>query len=250
VLALLESTVAERGDRRGRGSATAPACLPELNHPHPHLRRTRASQHSELLLSPGRLPCLCGGSTCRGERRLLMTLQPARFLLRRFSGQVMDRVAPGRAHHTQDERQTTAETPGREANLVETGLLATAGAVFLMLLLAACGITGDRPQAVALTLPQNGTPVNNPPGSGLTKIVEVFLIDGDNVLQLTSFRRVDTYSVSIGVDRYTVFFAASADPWREPVGRMPAVLHRPARCKLAAVDAFQRNLALGSRLRL
>jgi hypothetical protein len=51
----------------------------------------------------------------------------------------MNRLAPGRAHHTQDEQQTTAEKPAREANLIETRLLGTPGAFFLMLFLAACG---------------------------------------------------------------------------------------------------------------
>jgi hypothetical protein len=92
-------------------------------------------------------------------------------------------------------------------------------------------ITGDRPQAVALT--RDGDPVNHPPNSGLTKVVEVFLDDGDNVLQLTSFRRVDTYSAIIGVDRETVFFAASADPFDE---------NPSEECQLFSIDRLGANV--------
>jgi hypothetical protein len=53
------------------------------------------------------------------------------------------------------------------------------------------------------------------------------------VLQLTSFRRADTYSVSIGVDRDTVFLAASADPF----GENPS-----EECQLFSIDRLGANL--------
>lgn len=67
-------------------------------------------------------------------------------------------------------------------------------------------ITGEA-SAVLLRLP--GTPVN--PG-GLGAIQEVFAIDGHNVLQLTDFRRQDTWNPTLSADGQRVFFSASADP--------------------------------------
>jgi hypothetical protein len=63
-------------------------------------------------------------------------------------------------------------------------------------------ITGDKPFAVNVQLP----------GPGNTTIVEVFVVDGSNLLQLTNFQRVETGSAIVGVDRQTVFFSASANP--------------------------------------
>jgi hypothetical protein len=99
-------------------------------------------------------------------------------------------------------------------------------------------ITGDRPAAVGLSVP--GEPVNHPPDSGLTSIFDVFLVDGDNVLQLTNFRRADTYSVILGVDRVTVFFAASANPF----GENPS-----EECQVFSIDRLGANLQQLTRFR-
>jgi len=72
-------------------------------------------------------------------------------------------------------------------------------------------ITGDKPQALTFILP--GEPINNPPLPGPQVIHEVFAIDqGDNILQLTNFRRVDTGALLVDVDRERIYFNASADP--------------------------------------
>jgi hypothetical protein len=102
-------------------------------------------------------------------------------------------------------------------------------------------ITGDRPAAVGLAVP--GEPVNHPPDSGLTSIFEVFLVDGDNVLQLTDFHRADTGIIGlpfIGVDRQTVFFGASADPF----GKNPS-----EECQVFSIDRLGGNLRQLTRFR-
>jgi hypothetical protein len=93
-------------------------------------------------------------------------------------------------------------------------------------------ITGERPQAVTLSRP--GEPVNKTGPAGVT-IHEIFLLDGDNVLQLTSFDRWDTgwNGVLVGVDRDTVFFVASADPFGE----------NPSEdCQVFSIDRLGANL--------
>jgi hypothetical protein len=94
-------------------------------------------------------------------------------------------------------------------------------------------ITGDRPEAVPVFLP--GEPVNHSPTCGLTFIFEVFLDDGDNVLQLTNFHRGDTGTngAFVGVDRATVFFEASADPFGENPSQ---------NCELFSIDRLGANL--------
>jgi hypothetical protein len=59
-------------------------------------------------------------------------------------------------------------------------------------------------------LSRPGTPENPAPGS--PGIIEVFLVDGRRLLQLTNFRRVDTASAFLAADRRRAFFNASADP--------------------------------------
>jgi hypothetical protein len=70
-------------------------------------------------------------------------------------------------------------------------------------------ITGPRPGATLFFLP--GDPVNNPGTRG--GIVEVFTIDGTNLLQLTNFHRSDTSTPLLARDGQHVLFVASADPF-------------------------------------
>ncbi len=57
-----------------------------------------------------------------------------------------------------------------------------------------------------------GTPRNQIPGARPT-IGEVFLLNGKNLLQLTNFRRVDTFGHFLSANRQRAFFTASADPF-------------------------------------
>ncbi len=70
-------------------------------------------------------------------------------------------------------------------------------------------ITGPRPNATLFFLP--GAPVNIPGTRG--GIVEVFTVEGDNLLQLTNFHRSDTSTPLLTTDGQRVFFVASADPF-------------------------------------
>jgi hypothetical protein len=71
-------------------------------------------------------------------------------------------------------------------------------------------ITGDRPQAGIIQLP--GEP-SGPPASSLLGVREIFLRDGDNLLQLTNFGRADTFTNSpLSRGAQQVIFVASADP--------------------------------------
>jgi hypothetical protein len=78
-------------------------------------------------------------------------------------------------------------------------------------------ITGDRPQAIVVIVP--GEPRNPGVGGFLPAIVELFAIDrgmqGENILQLTNFRRVDTRGPRpvVDVDREHIYFHASDDPF-------------------------------------
>src|ERR1043166_3283258 len=71
-------------------------------------------------------------------------------------------------------------------------------------------ITGDKPAAV--TLGVLGQPQNDLPAVP-AQIQELFAVDGSNLLQLTNFQREDTFGNFIDVDRQTVVFSASADPF-------------------------------------
>ena len=73
-------------------------------------------------------------------------------------------------------------------------------------------ITGARPFAAALDLP--GTPVNDAI-PGRNTISEIFVLDGTNLLQLTTFRRDDTGVGGrklVDVDGERVYLPASANP--------------------------------------
>lgn len=67
------------------------------------------------------------------------------------------------------------------------------------------GLAGGGGDVVQIVLPEKADRTYG----GSTNIVESFLVDGDDVLQLTNYRYPDTFAVS-GRDR--VFVAASADP--------------------------------------
>jgi len=72
-------------------------------------------------------------------------------------------------------------------------------------------ITGDKPQGLLFIVP--GEPTNNPPLPGPQDIIEVFVIDqGENILQLTNFRRIDTSYSLVDVDLEHIYFRVSADP--------------------------------------
>jgi len=93
-------------------------------------------------------------------------------------------------------------------------------------------ITGGGGSVVSLLLP--GMPAN--PFLGFDSIFEVFLIDGKNVVQLTTFGRRDTGGTGgelLSIDRRRVFFRASADP----LGTNPS-----ENCQLFSVDRFGRHL--------
>jgi hypothetical protein len=69
-------------------------------------------------------------------------------------------------------------------------------------------IVGKEPTAIAMPAP--GEPVNPGPLS-IPWVSEVFMIDGENVLQLTGFRRSDTTGAFLGTDGKRVFFVASSN---------------------------------------
>jgi hypothetical protein len=68
-------------------------------------------------------------------------------------------------------------------------------------------ITGEQISPVLFFL--QGTPVNDSPGG---PIQEVFLLDGDAILQLTNFHRSDTYDPTLAEGGEQVLFVAAADP--------------------------------------
>jgi hypothetical protein len=70
-------------------------------------------------------------------------------------------------------------------------------------------ITGPRPSAALFFLP--GDPVNIPGTRG--GVVEVFAVEGKNVLQLTNFHRSDTSTPLLAADQQHVLFVASANPF-------------------------------------
>src|SRR5262249_22050513 len=71
-----------------------------------------------------------------------------------------------------------------ELRLAET--VATPGSQFLETFV----ITGPRPTARVIAV--DGVPVNHHNTNSIRRILEVFLVDGQNILQLTNFRREDT----------------------------------------------------------
>jgi hypothetical protein len=92
------------------------------------------------------------------------------------------------------------------------------------------GVTGARQQILLVTFPDE-QPVNTVFGGAVT---ELFLSAGKNLLQLTTFHRVDT-GVALSFARGRLFFIASADL---PPGENPAGF-----CQIFSIDT------LGGRLR-
>ena len=92
-------------------------------------------------------------------------------------------------------------------------------------------ITGDKPAAVMLFMP--GQAKNPTTLLGRTSIFEIFAVDGRNLLQLTNFQRVDTFTGTLDVHRQTVFFLASADPF----GTNPS-----ENCQIFSIDRLGGNL--------
>lgn len=96
----------------------------------------------------------------------------------------------------------------------------------------AFGITGRGTTVLNLNLP--GVPKNTlDVFSGPPVITEVFLLDGDNLLQLTNFGYIDTSRQLLSVDERTAYFHASADP----LGTNPT-----NNCQLFAMDTLGRQL--------
>ena len=84
-----------------------------------------------------------------------------------------------------------------------------------------------------LTLSMPGTPVNDDPGSN-DPISEVFSFDGKNLLQLTNFHRIDTFSAFLDTSRTRAFFMASADPRKNE--------NPDGHCQLFSIDTLGRGL--------
>lgn len=92
-------------------------------------------------------------------------------------------------------------------------------------------ITGPEPSAAILPVSGGEGPCAQPKVS--FPVVEVFLLDGDSLLQLTNFGRQDTTTAIVGVDRDHVFFNASADP----LGTNPS-----NNCQIFSIDRTGANL--------
>jgi len=92
-------------------------------------------------------------------------------------------------------------------------------------------ITGNRPQAQLFLVPGKPT---NPLAGFPPEIGEVFVIDeGKNIIQLTNFRRSDTWFALVDVDREHVYFTASADP----LGTNPS-----ENCQMFSIDRMGSDL--------
>jgi len=84
-------------------------------------------------------------------------------------------------------------------------------------------ITGSEVNVALLVMPGQ-KPVNRGPF-----VNEVFVIDGDNVLQLTNFGRYDTFAPTLSADGQHVIFSASANP--------PSLGTNPTEnCQLFSID--------------
>jgi hypothetical protein len=74
------------------------------------------------------------------------------------------------------------------------------------------GVTGLRTNLVRLAVP--GTPVSPPATPPYPfPLTEAFVQDGKNLVQLTNFRRTDTFIGFLNPTRTRAFFMASADPF-------------------------------------
>jgi len=92
-------------------------------------------------------------------------------------------------------------------------------------------VTGRRIYVLNLGFPD--IPPANPLPFFATVTVEVFLVDGERLLQLTNFGRVDTAGFFVGVGGRRIFFEASVDLQ----GRNPT-----ESCQLFSIDRLGRNL--------
>jgi hypothetical protein len=92
-------------------------------------------------------------------------------------------------------------------------------------------VTGGGRNRQPLTLSLPGSPVNPRPLS--SDIREVFLLDGKTLLQLTNFRRADTFVAFLSANGQRVFFTASADP----LGANPT-----ENCQLFSIDTLGTHL--------
>jgi len=92
------------------------------------------------------------------------------------------------------------------------------------------------PFSQVTTYALGGTPVNEVPGGVYSRIVELYAAAGDNILQLTNFRRVDTAAPtgwSLSADRQRVLFGASANPFGTNPGE---------NCQLFSIDTLGSDL--------
>ena len=95
------------------------------------------------------------------------------------------------------------------------------------------GVTGRRTNLVRLAVP--GTPVNHVPDPRVVfPITEVFLQDGKNLLQLTNFHRIDTFSAFLDTTGTRAFFLASANPRKEE--------NPDGHCQVFSIDTLGRGL--------
>jgi hypothetical protein len=119
----------------------------------------------------------------------------------------------------------TIKTDGTDLEVPLPSPIAVPGGVITLQFV----ITGDRPRATLVDVP--GEPVNqsNPP-----RILEVFVIDEkENALQLTNFRRSDTWDPLVDLDREHIYFPAAADP----LGTNPS-----DSCQIFSIDRTGGNL--------
>jgi hypothetical protein len=93
-------------------------------------------------------------------------------------------------------------------------------------------VAGGPSSVHPITLSAPGVPVN---ASAITVgVLEVYVVDGRNVLQLTNFRRADTFTLFQSPRGKQIFFEASGDPLR---------INPNENCQLFSIDV------LGGRLR-
>jgi hypothetical protein len=77
----------------------------------------------------------------------------------------------------------------------------------------------------------SGTPVDESPAGGAFPISEVFLHQGKELLQLTTFKRKDTFKAFLSPERTRAFFVASVDP-------SPSHTNPAHNCQLFSVGHF------------
>jgi hypothetical protein len=89
-------------------------------------------------------------------------------------------------------------------------------------------ISGDRPQEITVVMPGEPSNPGDPESPFGSHIQEIFVVDeGKNALQLTNFRRRDTFTEVVDIDREHIYFTASADP----LGSNPS-----ANCQMFSIE--------------